>query len=239
MANTKQVTELQVGPDGMWLPKTQLRERIAECFASGMARKQIATHLNCSYDYVVEALRKEDVKAHVARIRMQAAAKGGVQVHPKEIREWAELAPMAQAFYARLIELGFEAQPKAERRIGTNEAGAPIMAEEWNPHYTKAQDLALKASQEVVHRAWGKVPQRIDIDELPGGDKIGKMSDAQLEAYRQELMKGTAPSIALERVLRLTDAQIVGEDGDWEDAEILKVEEEEEEEDELLALPGE
>lgn len=238
MANTKQVNELQVHDDGMWWPKTPLRQRIAESFAAGMSRKQIATHLNCSYDYVVEALRDEDVKAHVARIRMQAAAKGGVQVHPKEIKEWAELAPMAQAFYEHLIKLGFEVEEKVERKIGETSEGNPIMAEEWNPNYSKAKDLGLKAAQEVVHRAWGKVPQRIDIDEMPGGDKIGKMSDAQLEAYRQELQKGTAPSIAVERVMRLTDAQIVGEDGDWQDAEILEVEDSDEF-DARVALPPE
>jgi hypothetical protein len=79
----------------------------------------------------------------------------------------------------------------------------------------------------VVERTWGKVPQRIDIDELPGGDKIAKMTDEQLEYYGKELRAGTAPGLARERALRLTQAQAVealGHEPDWQDAEILSIE---------------
>lgn len=227
MANVKEVKELQVGTDGLHLPKTPLRARIAECFAGGMHRKTIAKHLNCSYDYVLEALRDKDVKDHVARVKLQMAAAGKYNVDPREVKEWAELAPMAQAFYDHLIRLGFDVPEKRDYVVGKDDNGEDVTVEKDNPDYSKLKALALQAAGQVVDRTWGKVPQRIDIDELPGGDKIATMTDEQLEYYARELRRGTAPGLARERALRLTEAEVrleMGLEPGYQEAEILAIE---------------
>jgi hypothetical protein len=226
VGKVKRVHELEIGEDGLYLPKTPLRRRMAELLAEGMGKKQICQTLKCGYSYLMEAQKELDVLDHVKRVKLQKAARGDeTAVTPKEIRDWGQMAPQAQAFYDHIIKLGFDVEQSRSVVVGYDDEGKPTMEERYNPDYGKIKGLGLKAAEEVVKRVWGNVPQRLDLDQLPGGDVIARMTDPQLELYSRQLRNGTAPSLAAERVMRLTHEQAtkaLGLDPDWEEADILE-----------------
>lgn len=217
-----------VGKDGLLVPTSDLRRKIAECAATGMHYKDIAAKLSCNSDYVRKSLKQDDVKAHILRLHVDQG-----EVKKLRVKDWRDLAPHVTEFY-EYVMLKSMAQPDYIKvQIGKDADDEPMYEEKPNPVSQHYQKLAAQVAARIEDRAWGKTPQKIEVDRLPTAERLESLSDAQLDYYRRQIVSGIDKNIAFAEAMRIEEAEYEFADdifsGFVQDAEVLAIEGEVEE----------
>ncbi len=217
------MSNAKTGPDGLLVPTTEKRRRIAELAVTGMHYRDIAKELDCHFDYVRKSLKQDDVKAHILRLKVD---KG--EVKTVRVKDWKDLAPSVTAFYDYVMARAMDEPDYIDVVIGTDADGKPIHEKKQNQVAQHYQKLASSIATRIEDRAWGKTPQKIEVDNIPTIERLENLTDAQLDYYRRRILTGLDKNVAFSEAMRLDEADYEFADdmfgGFIEDAEVLAIE---------------
>lgn len=226
-------------PKSVPLPKSETRRRIAELAAEGLNAKEIAAKIERNYDNVRKLLKQPDVQVYLLHLQTQIAspdeAQRAIQVIDRigNIKEWRALAGHVQQFYTYILERALTEPEVLEQVVGYDPEGKPRSITVINPLAKHFHTLAEKIAARVEDRAWGKVPQKIDVEALPTSDRLEDLKDHQLAYYRRLILMSWDRNLALAEAKRLKAPDQAERFEDFErDAENIV-------EAEILAIEGE
>ncbi|KPJ96715.1 MAG: hypothetical protein AMS18_00205 [Gemmatimonas sp. SG8_17] len=215
-------TKGNIGEDGMLMPSTPMREEIARLSFEGKHYKEIAGIVGCHPDTARKALKEDDVQAHILRLKIQT----GEGINRLKVRDWREFAPAVQQFYEFIMQRAMQEPEYIRNPVGKDDDGTILYESIANPVAMHFHKLAAQIAPRVEDRVWGKTPQKIEVDKLPTAERLGDLTDAQLDYYRRQILQGIDKNMAFAEAMRIEDADYEFEPfaGFIKDAEILMIE---------------